>query len=130
MTASLDTNILLRYILEDAPHQCEKVKKLILNQEQPFYISDLVLAEVVFNLQGTKMPRKNIVSILSRLFDLPNVHVNHTILDQALPFYEDHPALSFVDCMAAAYAKAENKTPLWTFDRKLANQHPSAKLLA
>lgn len=130
MNCSLDTNILLRFIEGDVPEQCEKATDLLNDHTQTFCISDLVLAEVVFNLQMAKAPRKDIVAALNSIFSLPNIRVNHAVLDQALPFYLDHPALSFVDCMAAFYAESENKEPLWTFDRKLANQHPSAKLLA
>ena len=130
MNASLDTNILLRYILKDIPSQVKKTEELLRDKSQIFYISDLVLAEVIFNLQSVNMPRKNIVEILTLIFNLSNIRVNHAILDQALPFYLNHPALSFVDCMAAFYAEKERKEPLWTFDRKLASQHPSAKRLS
>ena len=130
MNSSLDTNIILRYILEDVPKQSVKAEKLLGDQEQIFHISDLVLAEVIFNLQCYEMPRENIVDALLHLFSFPNIRVNHQILDKALPFYLEHPALSFVDCMAAFYAEENNAEPLWTFDRRLANQHPSAKRLS
>lgn len=128
MECSLDTNLLLRYIWKDIPSQTKKAEKLLNDQSQIFYISDLVIAEVVFNLQGTDAPRKNIVGILRQLFSMKNIRVNTALMERVLPFYEEHPALSFVDCCAAFYADINGREPLWTFDRKLANQHPSAKL--
>ena len=129
MISSLDTNILMRYIWKDVPSQYEKAAKLLDDTEQIFYISDLVIAEVVFNLKADHLHRKSIVGILENLFSKENIRVNQLITDVVLPFYTKHPALSFVDCMAAFYAESENKEPLWTFDRKLASQHPSAKRL-
>jgi len=44
--------------------------------------------------------------------------------------FEAHPKLSFEDCLAAEQASTSGATPLWTFDTKLAKQHPAAKLVA
>lgn len=130
MNSSLDANIILRYILEDIPKQSKMVEELLKDQEQIFHISDLVLTEVVFNLQCYEMPRENIVGTLLHIFSLPNIRVNRQVLDKALPFYLEHPALSFMDCMATFYAEVNGTEPLWTFDKRLANQHPSAKKLS
>lgn len=129
MISSLDTNILMRYIWKDVPGQREKAIKLLDDTDQIFYISDLVIAEIVFNLKADHLRRKTIVKILESIFSKQNIRVNPMIADIVLPFYSEHPALSFVDCMAAFYAEKEGKEPLWTFDRKLASQHPSAKRL-
>ena len=130
MISSLDTNILMRYIWKDVPGQREKVVKLLEDEDQIFYISDLVVAELIFNLKSDRLHRKSIVGILNGLFSRKNIRVNPFITNTVLPFYAEHPALSFVDCYAAFYAETENKEPLWTFDRKFANQHPSAKRLS
>lgn len=129
MNSSLDTNIIMRYLWDDTPDQCKKVKKLFADDSQTLHISDLVLAEVVFNLQSKKVPRSNIVNALRGIFAMPNVAPNPFILDSVLPFFESHPALSFVDCYVAFEADKKHYEPLWTFDRRLANQHPSAKKL-
>lgn len=129
MISSLDTNILMRYIWRDVPGQREKAIKLLDDTDQIFYISDLVIAEIAFNLKSDHIRRSSIANILENILTKQNVRANPMIMDVVLPYYRDHPALSFVDCMAAFYAEAENQEPLWTFDRKLANQHPSAKLL-
>lgn len=130
MISSLDTNILMRYIWRDVPGQREKAIELLDDTKQTFYISDLVIAEIAFNLKADHLRRKSIAGILENILTKQNIRSNPMIVDVVLPYYRDHPALSFVDCMAAFYAKAEDQEPLWTFDRKLANQHPSAKLLS
>ena len=129
MISSLDTNILLRYIWKDVPGQREKAAKLLDDEEQTFRISDLVVAELVFNLKADRLRRKSIVGILEKIFSKRNIRVNSMVADKVLPFYAEHPGLSFVDCYAAFEADEGKAEPLWTFDRKLANQHPSAEKL-
>ncbi|MBR3385988.1 PIN domain-containing protein [Candidatus Saccharibacteria bacterium] len=129
MEASLDTNVILRYLWDDIPGQCAKVKKLFSDPTQTLAVSDLVIAEVIFNLQTKKVPRASIVSFILTLYEMPNIVPNPFITDTVLPFFESHPALSFVDCYAAFEAEKTHTEPLYTFDRRLANQHPSAKHL-
>lgn len=128
--SSLDTNLILRYLLNDVPAQTKKVRKLLSSENQNFYIYDLVLAEVIFNLQSQDYPRKIIVESLKTLFSLDNIHPESPFIETVLDFYLDHPALSFVDCYSASKAEFTKKEPLLTFDKKLAKQHPSAKLLS
>ena len=127
MISSLDTNVLLRYIWKDMPGQRERAIKLIDDSDQDFYISDLVIAEVIFNLKADRLKRKSIVGILNAIFEKKNIQVNPFVVNTVLPFYAEHPALSFVDCYAAFEAEKKGCEPLWTFDRKLVNQHPNAK---
>ena len=129
MISSLDTNILMRYIWKDVPGQREKAMKLIDNKDQIFYISDMVVAEVVHNLKIDKIKRSVVVAILHELNQKKNIIINDFVIDTVLPYFAEHPALSFVDCYVAMEAEERGREPLWTFDRKLANQHPSAKLL-
>ena len=129
MTASLDTNVLMRYIWKDVPGQREKAIELIDDEGQTFHISDLVISEVVFNLKMDRLKRKTIVGILESILSKKNIQVNPLIADKVLPFFAEHSALSFVDCYAAFDAEADGAEPLWTFDRKLTNQHLSAKLV-
>ncbi|MBQ8985485.1 PIN domain-containing protein [Candidatus Saccharibacteria bacterium] len=129
MTSSLDTNILLRYIWKDVPGQREKAAELLNTPDKMFYISDLVVSELVYNLQLDDLRRSSIVGVLYELFARKNVISNPFLTELVLPFYAEHPALSFVDCYTAFEAEEKNRAPLWTFDKKLANQHKSAELV-
>ena len=127
--ASLDTNILMRYIWKDVPGQREKAIALLDDETEIFCISDLVISEVVFNLKSSRLHRKSIVGIIEAIISKSNIHISPFVADEVIPFYATHPALSFIDCYAACEAKNNDADPLWTFDRKLASQHPAAKLL-
>ena len=127
MISSLDTNVLMRYIWKDVPGQREKAAALMDDEDQTFYISDLVIAELVFNLKMENLRRKTIAAVIGNIIVKKNIKVNPMVADEVLPYFEKHPALSFVDCYAAFEAEKLGREPLWTFDRKLVNQHPSAK---
>ena len=129
MTSSLDTNILLRYIWKDVPGQREKATELLYGPDGMFYISDLVVSEIIYNLQLDNLRRSSIVGAICELFARKNVISNPFLTDLVLPFYAEHPALSFVDCYAAFEAEKKNYAPLLTFDRKLANQHKDVTLV-
>lgn len=129
MISSLDTCVLMRYIWNDIPEQAKKVEQLLDDKNRIFYISDLVVSEIVYNLQVAEIRRGSIVGAICELFDRKNIISNPFLTDLVLPFYAEHPALSFVDCYAAFEAEKKNYAPLLTFDRKLANQHKDVALV-
>ena len=60
---------------------------------------------------------------------LKQINCNQALFEKALALFIAHANLSFEDCCLAAYAQITDAEPLWTFDKKLANQAPSAKLI-
>ena len=128
--SSLDTNLICRFLLNDVPAQREKVKSLLLDESQEFYVNDAVVAEVehVLNKVYT-WSHERIQENLSFFFSIENVRPESPYISEVLEFYKNHPSLSYVDCYSAFFAENNNKEPLYTFDKKLSNQHPSAKLL-
>ena len=129
MMSSLDTNVLMRYIWADVPEQYKKVTKLLDDEDQTFYISDMVVAEVIHNLKISHIRRSSIVGAVKRLAERKNIVMSDFVTETVLPYYAEHPALSFVDCYVAMEAEEKGREPLWTFDKKLANQHSSAKMV-
>lgn len=127
MNSSLDTNILLRYIWKDVPGQREKAAALIDDENQTFYISDMVISELAYNLKIDHLERSTIYNVLMTIIEKRNIVVSDFVREDVLPFFAEHPALSFVDCYAAMEAEKKGREPLFTFDRKLANQCPGAK---
>ena len=127
--ASLDTCILLRILERDNEEQARRAIELLLSG-QDFFIEDAVIMETVFVLTKAHWPRINIVESLNSLLDNPQIQYNKTFFAPIFETYSSHPSLSFNDCIIAASAERKSHTPLWTFDRKLAHQSPTARLLA
>jgi predicted nucleic acid-binding protein len=127
---SLDANVVLRLLLNDVPDQHAAAVALLEDAEAPFAVSDVVIIEVVFALcRYYEFSRAAAVEAIEGLVSLTEIDCNRTLLTQALPLFADHPKLSFEDCCLAVYAKLSNAQPLWTFDKKLASQANSARLI-
>jgi predicted nucleic-acid-binding protein len=115
---SLDTNVVLRYLLDDIPLQTEKAKQVI--GTAPSYVTDVVFTEVIFVLERViSIERADIVRLVTAFLSLPNLVYNDYLLDEALDLYGKKPSLSFVDCYAATETKVYKNT-LYTFDKQLA----------
>jgi predicted nucleic-acid-binding protein len=71
---AIDTNVLLRYLLDDDAQQSQKAKKLI-NGQQTVLITDVVLTETIWVLKGKRYQasKDNIVDVIHALFAEPNI---------------------------------------------------------
>src|SRR3990167_5670852 len=126
---SLYTNVLLRWLLEDIKEQT-KIATRIISSGKSFYISDMAISEVVFVLERVvKADRKVIADNIYKILAQENFNCNRLLIKPATELYIQHLNLSFVDCCLAVQAELNNTTPLYTFDKKLAAQLKSAKLL-
>jgi predicted nucleic-acid-binding protein len=115
---SLDTNVVLRYLLNDIPEQTLKSKAVITGSES--YVTDVVVTETIFVLERVVgMDRSDIVLLVQTFLSLPNLIYNDYFLDQAIVLYGEKKTLSFVDCYAAIEAKVYRNS-LITFDKQLA----------
>ena len=117
---SLDTNVVLRFLLDDVPEQTKKATKAIVKNK--VYVTDVVAVEAIYVLEKViLLPRRDICKLLGNFFGFANVVHNPFFLLETVQLYEHHPSLSIVDCYAAAEAKAYSNQ-LVTFDKRLANQ--------
>jgi predicted nucleic-acid-binding protein len=130
MTRSLDTNILLRWLLGDVQLQASKAAELLRSGEK-FYVADLVFVEMSYVLESVyEMSRGQVIANLRAVMSTACLICNRTMLDLALDYYKDFPKLSLADCCLVIYARLNEATPLLTFDKKLANQVKEAELLS
>jgi uncharacterized protein len=117
---SLDTNVVLRFLLNDVPTQTARAKALF--SKPAIYVSDVVISEVAFVLEKAMMfDRANIGLMLKTLMALPNLTHNDLVLPEVITLFEARKSLSFVDCYATVEAKVFS-AKLYTFDKKLINQ--------
>ncbi len=131
-SGSLDTNVILRLLLDDVPEQNAAVVELIDGQsENQLAVADVALVEVVFVLERYYgIGRAEISGMIEGVMSLVQINCNRTLLAKALPLFVQNPSLSFEDCCLAVYAELNDATPLWTFDKDLAKRVDSASLLA
>lgn len=118
----VDTNAILRFILNDVPSQKEQTKKIFLKAKDK-KIEIVVPQIVVFELQFTlekyyKFAKNVVVEKLKSIVSTSYIEVqDRRSFLAAINFYEDSN-LSFVDCFLKALSKNIGSN-LFTFDKKL-----------
>lgn len=128
MNGSLDTSVLVQLVTVQTPDLAQKATKLVESSNKQIAIADMAIIELVFVLERVKqLPRSVIRQAIDGLASMKQFNFNRVMFNQALQIYVDHPALSIQDCCLSVYATLNNAEPLWTFDKKLANQVPNAE---
>ncbi len=98
---AVDTNVLLRYLLQDDEKQANKAAKLILGTESVL-ITDVVLMETIWTLKGKRynLSKEQIIDVIYALFAEPNLT------------FEDGPAVwgALKDFSNAKPIKSSGKT--------------------
>jgi predicted nucleic-acid-binding protein len=118
-TYLIDTNVILRYLLDDHPKFSLKATQFMTNiskSEKKAEILDVVLLECIYVMEKFyKIPRQLIVDRLSKIISFDGItNTNKAILITALLTYRKH-AIDFVDCLLNAYSST-NKLVV-SFDR-------------
>ena len=127
--ASIDSCVVLRLLKGDNLEQWRLVRSLLLNG-QDFYVDEVVIMEVVYVLTRDKIPRSGIIERLLIFLKNPGINYDYRFFDPVFEEYVSHPSLSFDDCVLTARIAMKRKEPLWTLDRKLANQSSTARHLS
>lgn len=123
VAGSLDTNAILRLILNDIPEQSAAVKTMISDSRGSYVVADLAIVEVEYALRTHYgFNREQINDTLGDILQHPSISTNLRLMKKVFEMYVSHAQLSFTDCCLAVHAEIDDARPLWTFDQKLANQ--------
>jgi predicted nucleic-acid-binding protein len=130
VTATLDTNLLLRLALRDVEAQYCAVRGLVTRPGARYRVTDTCAGELVFALsRHYAMSRVQVAAVVQAFLADSAIEANAGLLEQVLSRWVTHPSLSYTDCYLAEETAASGNTPLLTFDKKLASQHPGATLV-
>lgn len=109
----LDTNLLLRYLLNDDAAQARRARRVLETASQVTVTSTIVL-ELVWVLECCDCTRAEIANALRHLFGLPNMRLPHeAAIFRAVQWFEQ--GLDFADALHLALSPAS--ATLLTFDR-------------
>jgi len=113
----LDTNAILRYVLQDNQTMADSVEQQLSNNV--CYIPVEVIAEIVYVLLKVyQVERELIAQTLLDIANTDNVKVaQNLVVRYALKVFASS-TLDFVDCLLIGYAKEEKYT-VFTFDKKM-----------
>lgn len=119
---SLDTNVLVRYLVADDAEQAAAARSLIesLTPEHPGFISREVAVEMVWVLERAyRLAREQISDVLMELLATDSLVVEAPgDVARAASAYRQGDA-GFSDLMILAAAQRQRALPLHTFDRRL-----------
>jgi predicted nucleic-acid-binding protein len=119
--ASLDTNVLVRYLVRDDESQFEQARQLIehqINARQPLHIPITVALELDWVLRARyKLDKKAVIDIYTRLLRTMELNFeSESAVEIALHHYKSRN-VDFADCLHAALAGLAGQAPFYTFDR-------------
>lgn len=116
-----DANIFVRWLMEDDKAKAEAVGRLLKKSEddgQHLWVSDLVMAEVVWVLQKVYRVKHAIVAkMVEPLLDAPMLDFeNRARLMRAVTLYGNH-GVDFTDCYIAAAIAERKLDGVLSYDR-------------
>lgn len=118
----IDTNTLLRFLLQDIPKQAEVTEQKLRQAKSgkvELIIPQIIIFEIVFNLSSVyKFGKEMIIDRLKTILSTPYIKIqDYQLFDMALQIFQKNN-IDFVDCFLIAYAKEKDAT-VFTFDKKL-----------
>ena len=128
----LDTNIILRFILNNDPNLSPKAKAIIEEIQQgkiQIYLCLLAISEVIFTLERSyHLPKVEIIKTLSILINFPNIKVeNQKLIETSFVYYLDKN-ISFIDAYHIALMGRKKIKEIYSFDRDF-DKFPQIKRL-
>ncbi len=112
----IDTNVLVRFLVQDDPEQFARAQKLF-RREVPIFVSHLVLMETEWVLRSRyKLTKAEIHDAFSELLSVVELSVEEEpSVEEALYVWRDSTA-QFADCLIGAHNRARNCTATASFD--------------
>lgn len=115
----IDTNILLRFFLEDDTDQSARAKALLatLSSKLPGYIPSVILAESVWVLESNyRKPKHEVILFVEGLLGSEQLILeHHEAVEQALSRFKDSNS-GFTDCLIERLCNLASCTQTMTFD--------------
>ena len=121
---ALDTNVLVRYVVQDDQVQLAAARRLIrkcVADGQTLFVPATVTLELEWVLRASfEYAKDEVMKALSSLFSAAELSFeSERALEVALQLYRNGTA-DFADCLHIALAAQAGESPLWTFDRRAA----------
>lgn len=121
---ALDTNVLVRYLVQDDSGQLAAAKRLIgryVAESKSLFVPVTVTVELEWVLRASfGCTKDDVLQALSNLFSAAELTFeSERAAEVALQLYREGPA-DFADCLHIALAAEAGEQPLWTFDKSSA----------
>ena len=119
MAKILDTNLIIRFLINDYPQQADKVEKILKDVSEELILTDVVVAEIIYVLQSNyKLSKEATVDKLYKLIQNSTLICHRELIFNTLFIYLNHN-ISFVDAYLLAFCEQENLEGIYSFDEGL-----------
>lgn len=121
---ALDTNVLVRYVVQDDSGQLAAAKRLIgrcIGEGLSLFVPVTVTLELEWVLRASfGFAKDDVLQVISNLCSAAELTFeSERALEVALQLYREGAA-DFADCLHIALATEAGEQPLWTFDKSAA----------
>jgi len=114
----IDTNLIIRFLVNDEPQKVSRVEKLLKNIENKNLLLDTVIAEIIWVLLSYYLlEKKEIIEKISALIHVDSIECNAFLINRALTIWEGNN-ISYIGSYLLAVAELGDMT-LYTYDKKL-----------
>ncbi len=114
----LDTNLIIRFLVNDDTQKVKQVEKLLLNKNNINILLDTIIAEIIWVLSSYYSLEKNeVIEKVRALIHVDTVDCNAILINKALTFWEENN-ISYIDSYLVAVASL-GKITLFSYDDKL-----------
>lgn len=117
----VDTNIFLRFLINDDPRKtdaCEALFKRVVSGEEPLFTTDMVIAEIIWVLESYyEIDKKSIREMVEKILNTDNLLCpGKEIIISALAAYEEKN-IDFIDAYNAFTIKIYAIKELYSYDK-------------
>ncbi len=113
----IDTNLIIRFLVNDNPKKVYRVEKLLKNKNNINILLDTVIAEIVWVLHSYySLNKSDVIEKVRALISVDTVECNAFLINRALTLWEENN-ISYIDAYLAAVSELGN-IMLYSYDRK------------
>lgn len=124
----LDSNIVIRFLVQDDPKQSKKVNQWFdkwIQAEEVLWICQATLCEIFWVLERSyRLDKQELIKVLKLLLQTKIEVENSEVVWEALYDYEKNANMGFADCLIGRQNSYFKCDATYTFDKKAAKQLP------
>ena len=113
----LDTNLIIRFLVNDTPSKTSRVEKLLKDKDNQNILLDTVVAEIIWVLSSYySLEKSDIIEKIKALIHVDTIECNAFLINRALIFWQENN-ISYIDSYLIAVGELGNMT-LYSYDEK------------
>ena len=118
----LDTNVVVRYLVQDDPKQSKQANSIIekaISNGETLFISLITLCEIAWVLESCyEVSKKELIDVFKRLLQTQQIKIeNEDVARHALHDFEHHTGIDFSDSLIGRQNVSNGSSLTYTFDK-------------